>query len=154
MDIQKLRQDRGWSQEQIAEMAGLSTRTVQRIENGAAASAETLKSLAAVFDIPLNQLQKSETGKTFLNPAERRVLGEIRALRIFYIHLFFFVLVNVLLFVINFITWSDYFWAIWPLLGWGVGILIHGVTVIRPLRNFGTDWERREFEKRMRDRNS
>jgi transcriptional regulator with XRE-family HTH domain len=41
MDIHKLRTDRGWSQEQVAEMAGLSSRTVQRVENGDKPSAET-----------------------------------------------------------------------------------------------------------------
>ncbi|ELE5519572.1 helix-turn-helix transcriptional regulator, partial [Salmonella enterica] len=32
--FRQMRLARAWSQEQLAEMAGLSTRTVQRIENG------------------------------------------------------------------------------------------------------------------------
>lgn len=34
MIIRKLRLQRGWSQEQLAELTGLSTRTIQRIERG------------------------------------------------------------------------------------------------------------------------
>ena len=34
MIVRKLRLQRGWSQEQLAEMSGLSTRTIQRIERG------------------------------------------------------------------------------------------------------------------------
>lgn len=34
MNIQKLRLQRGWSQQQRAELSGLSSRTIQRIENG------------------------------------------------------------------------------------------------------------------------
>ncbi|CAM4169684.1 XRE family transcriptional regulator [Vibrio agarivorans] len=34
MIIRKLRLKRGWTQEQLAELSGLSIRTVQRIERG------------------------------------------------------------------------------------------------------------------------
>jgi transcriptional regulator with XRE-family HTH domain len=44
--VQKLRLQRGWSQEQLAELSTLSVRTVQRIERGQTASLETLKALA------------------------------------------------------------------------------------------------------------
>jgi len=43
MLIQKLRLQRGWSQEQLAELSGLSVRTIQRIERGQPASIESLK---------------------------------------------------------------------------------------------------------------
>ena len=49
-DVKQLRLDRHWSQEQLAEMSGLSVRTIQRIENGENAGLESLKSLAAVFE--------------------------------------------------------------------------------------------------------
>ena len=59
-DIKKLRLERHWSQEQLAEMSGLSTRTIQRIESGQNADFETLKSLASVFEINLSSLNKKE----------------------------------------------------------------------------------------------
>ena len=55
--IQKLRLQKGWSQEQLAELSGLSVRTIQRIEQGQKASTETLKSLAAVFETDFSSLQ-------------------------------------------------------------------------------------------------
>ena len=48
-DLKKMRLERHWSQEQLADMSGLSIRTIQRIENGENAGLESLKSLAAVF---------------------------------------------------------------------------------------------------------
>jgi transcriptional regulator with XRE-family HTH domain len=51
MLIQKLRLQHGWSQEQLAELSGLSVRTIQRIEGGKTASVESLKSLGAIFEI-------------------------------------------------------------------------------------------------------
>ena len=59
-DIKKLRLERHWSQEQLAEISGLSTRTIQRIESGQNADFETLKSLASVFEINLSSLNKKE----------------------------------------------------------------------------------------------
>lgn len=46
-----LRLKRAWSQEQLAELSGLSTRTIQRVENGDQPSLETLSALAAVFEV-------------------------------------------------------------------------------------------------------
>jgi len=60
MVIRNLRIKRGWSQEQLAEFSGVSTRTIQRIENGGKASLESLKCLAAVFETPIPDLQKDQ----------------------------------------------------------------------------------------------
>lgn len=47
---------RAWSQEKLAEMTGLSIRTIQRIEKGDQVSRETLTTLAAVFEISVDGL--------------------------------------------------------------------------------------------------
>lgn len=49
-EIKEMRLSHHWSQEQLAEMSGLSIRTIQRIENGENAGLESLKALAAVFE--------------------------------------------------------------------------------------------------------
>lgn len=54
--IKKLRKQHHYSQEQLATLAGVSLRTIQRIESGHSASLETLKSLAAVFEIEIELL--------------------------------------------------------------------------------------------------
>ncbi len=58
MNIRKLREDRGWSQEDLAELSGLSVRTIQRVESGGRASLETLKCLAAVFETSIPELKR------------------------------------------------------------------------------------------------
>jgi transcriptional regulator with XRE-family HTH domain len=60
MIIRTLRKERGWSQEQLAEISGVSSRTIQRIERGGNAGLESLKCLAAVFETPITELQKDE----------------------------------------------------------------------------------------------
>ncbi len=54
--IRNLRELRGWSQEQLAEAAGLGVRTVQRVESEGRASAETRTCLAAAFNVPQTAL--------------------------------------------------------------------------------------------------
>lgn len=56
MIVKRLREKRNWSQEQLAQMAGVSLRTIQRVEAGNRASLETLKSLASVFDVEISTL--------------------------------------------------------------------------------------------------
>ena len=54
--LKQLRESRCWSQQQLAEMSGLSLRTVQRIEAKSVASKESIKCLGAVFDIGITDL--------------------------------------------------------------------------------------------------
>ena len=58
MDLKNLRLEKGWSQEQLADISGVSVRTVQRLEKGEKPGIETLKALAAAFEISSSQLQE------------------------------------------------------------------------------------------------
>jgi hypothetical protein len=57
--------------------------------------------------------------------AERRVEAKLA----FYRHLAIYVAVNVLLIIINLITSPETLWFIWPLLGWGIAIVIQAIQV-------------------------
>jgi class 3 adenylate cyclase len=46
------------------------------------------------------------------------------------IHLTYYVLVNVLLIGIWAASGGGYFWPIWPILGWGIGVAAHGAPLI------------------------
>ena len=47
----------------------------------------------------------------------------------FYIHLAVYVGVNILLIIINLSTSPQYIWFKWPLLGWGIGLFFHGMSI-------------------------
>ena len=47
----------------------------------------------------------------------------------FYVHLGVYVVVNLLLLVINLTVSSQYYWAKWPLMGWGLAVALHALNV-------------------------
>ncbi|GAF75287.1 unnamed protein product [marine sediment metagenome] len=66
----------------------------------------------------------------------------------FYIHFTVYIAVNIMLVIVwAFPAGGGYPWFIWPLGGWGIGILFHflGVFVFSRPGN----WERREVEKEV-----
>ncbi|ALZ74731.1 helix-turn-helix transcriptional regulator [Rheinheimera sp. F8] len=54
--IKQLRNERGWTQQQLADICAVSLRTVQRVEMQGVGSLETCKALAAAFVIEREHL--------------------------------------------------------------------------------------------------
>ncbi len=57
--IRALRIQRGWTQEQLAEIAGVSARTIQRAESAGSAAFDTLRAVAGAFETDFRELLKS-----------------------------------------------------------------------------------------------
>jgi transcriptional regulator with XRE-family HTH domain len=56
-NIKQLREEKPWTQEQLAQAAALATRTVQRAEEGQGLSAETLLAIAGALDVAVESLR-------------------------------------------------------------------------------------------------
>lgn len=54
--IRKLRNEKSWSQEELATASGLNIRTVQRVEKNSSASLQTKRSLALALGIEIQEL--------------------------------------------------------------------------------------------------
>ena len=57
-NVRRYREANTWTQEELAVAAGISERTVQRTERGEHSSLDTLKALAAAFDVDIEDLRK------------------------------------------------------------------------------------------------
>lgn len=150
MIVKKLRLQRGWSQEQLAEMMGVSTRTIQRIERGHKPGLETSKSLAAVFGVNIDVfnpgddvMNESQTLKTDELLAMQYVKGVIE----FYGHLLMYAVFS----SVFLLTGGWHLPGIlWPFMGWGLGVLMHGLWSFDVFSSpTPTLWERRMVEKRL-----
>ena len=94
-----------YTREQIIEIAselGVSSESLQ------AAEQEWLKNNV---EVKKDQMSNSQQQKGFKS------------------HLFTFIVINGFLVILNLVVSPGYFWAIYPILGWGLGLLLHGMKV-------------------------
>jgi len=145
--VRKLRMERGWTQEQLAQLTGLSVRSIQRIEQGQSCSLETQNAIAAVFGIERSILNSegTSTNETALRPGHLAAILYVKGLRGFFGHVYLFGAFVAAGFVIG-IREPAVFWC---LVGWSIGLLSHGLTAFGFLNVVSSDWERRQIEKRL-----
>lgn len=97
---------------------------------------------------------KSKTMQTDQNYQQRYQAAQERVneLRGFYSHLTTYILVNLGLLALNY--YSNQFaypWALFPLLGWGIGITSHALKTYRINIFLGKDWEERKLQQFMEE---
>jgi len=127
--IKRWREERHWSQEHLADLAGVGLRTVQRVENGEPASQETLKALAAAYNVDVFALSVDQEAQA-AQIVQRRNAETRAALRLsFWIHLAGYVVGAVVFTGISLGIGGDRFVMLWPLIWWTVGLTAHGATV-------------------------
>lgn len=145
-----LRLARAWSQEQLAEISGLSTRTVQRIENGERPSLETLSALAAVFDVGVAEL--AEPGVPGDSALDRRITdarSQIAQESRFYRSVITAVVVCLLLFVINHYTAPDSHWSLWVTVIWFALVAVRGIRTFF-FSGMISRWQQNRLQKLLR----
>jgi transcriptional regulator with XRE-family HTH domain len=140
--LKEMRLQRHWSQEQLAEMSGLSIRTIQRIENGENAGLESLKSLAAVFEIDIIDSDKKEEIAQIRKEEAyiQNIKGLYKLLAIAVLSL----IAPIILAINDAANWSIFLWL---LLSW---VVILGVYSLNVFDFFGDDWKHKIIKKRFK----
>jgi|GEM_PF-435674 len=86
---------------------------------------------------------------------EREIRRRVRRQAEFYRHLIVYVAVCGLLWAINLthyarieraVPWFGY-WALYPTLGWGIGVMMHGLATTERLLPFSAGWEERKVRE-------
>lgn len=80
----------------------------------------------------------------------KRAKERIQAIKCFYMHLLVYCLVIPFLFFLNYNT-TDFPWAIFPMLGWGFGLMAHGLSAFNYSPIFNKKWEERKLNELMND---
>ncbi len=78
-----------------------------------------------------------------------RAKKRVEELKSFYSHLFIYLVVNVGFFILNILASPRHLWFYWPLIGWGIGLSIHGFSVFGTQKMLGKDWEERKIRELM-----
>lgn len=148
--VKALRLARAWSQEQLAEMAALSVRTVQRIENGDQPSLETLSALAAVFGVSVTELSaQSEAGEEALDKRITAAREQLDAESSFWRMLITAVIVCVLLFFLNRSTSPESHWSLWVAATWGGLVAVKGLRIF-VFANLISQWHKQRLQRLLR----
>lgn len=86
--------------------------------------------------------------ETIINKEElayRKAATRVKELKGFYGNLTSYCLVIPFLACLNLITDASHLWFFWPMLGWGIGIVAHGVNTF----GTGKSWEDRKIQQLM-----
>lgn len=149
-NVKALRLARAWSQEQLAEMAALSVRTVQRIENGDQPSLETLSALAAVFGISVTELSgHSEPGEEGLDQRIVAARERLAAESGFWRALVTAITVCVLLFFLNRSFSPQSQWSLWVAAIWGGLIQVKGLRIFL-FAGLISQWQKQRLQRLLR----
>ncbi len=89
---------------------------------------------------PMNPYTPSQEQLAYEKAAKR-----VEELKGFYGNLISYCIFIPFLIFINFQTSPKYHWFWWPTLGWGIGVISHGIKTF----GIGTDWEERQIKKYM-----
>lgn len=141
-EVKKMRLERHWSQDQLADMSGLSIRTIQRIENGENAGLESLKSLAAVFEINISDSDKNDEMAQLRKEEEyfQNLKGFYKLLAIALLSL----VVPFIIAINDSSNWGVFFWI---LISWSV---LLGVYSLNVFEFFGEEWKRKIINKKFK----
>jgi hypothetical protein len=85
-----------------------------------------------------------------MDDAEKRRMAsrQVHAMEGFYVHAAIYVIVNLILLVVN-LAISDIWWVQWPALGWGLGVIGHGLLVFGRTPERLQAWRERKIRQIM-----
>ncbi|MEQ9581460.1 MAG: 2TM domain-containing protein, partial [Arenibacter sp.] len=123
----------------------LSSREVQI---GKSASEFTVK-----LPILMERRGSRETTETFLEEKRyQKAKEQVEAIKGFYGNLISYCAVLPVLAIVNYST-TSFPWVLFPAVGWGFGVAIHGMEVFGYNPLLGKNWEERKIQKYMEDEN-
>lgn len=136
--------------------AGLSVRTIQRIENGKRASLESLKCLAAVFETSVSNLvQESPMTDTesisrqFREQQEQEAIAYVENLKGFHVSWIAYLIIVPCLYLLNINVTPGFLWVGIVAAVWAFAIAMRAVVMFGVFSVFSGEWEQRKFQERM-----
>ncbi|MBB4659807.1 helix-turn-helix domain-containing protein [Parvularcula dongshanensis] len=126
--VRQLREERCWSQEHLAQAAGVSLRTVQRVESGERASSASMMAIAAAFDTEVGSIAMDPVAAPVARNDPERARAALRLS--FLIVLASYVFCLFVFAAISFGDGNGRFEMFYPTVWFGVGVAGHGLTVV------------------------
>tara|TARA_R110002050_G_scaffold3935_3_gene20167 strand:- start:31657 stop:32910 length:1254 start_codon:yes stop_codon:yes gene_type:complete len=122
--------------------------SIKRVQIEKSASEFTVK-----LPILMERIGVKEMHESFLE--DKRYLKakeQVEAIKGFYGNLISYCLVLPILIIVNYST-TSFPWVLFPAVGWGFGVVVHGMEVFGYNPLLGKGWEERKIKKYMEDEN-
>lgn len=131
----------------VSRYAIITARKVQVLESD--------KHFTVKLPVLTKQVSIMETSYNEKDTAYYKAQKKVEEIKGFYGNLSSYVVVITGLAILNFITSPEHWWFVYPALGWGVGVAIHGMVVFNYMPFLGAHWEERKLKQLMdKERNN
>lgn len=98
----------------------------------------------------LTRLKRTMKSRVHYEESDRylRAKEQVKKEKEFYSHLTAYCIIIPVLAIFNYLS-SDFIWVIFPAIGWGLGLLFHGMAIFNFSPIFGKKWEERKIREMM-----
>ncbi len=110
---------------------------------------QTEKHFRVELPMLTKQIAIMETDYNTQESIYRKAQKKVEDIKGFYGNLTSYVVVNIGLLALNLITSPAHLWFLYPAIGWGIGVAIHGMTVFNYMPFLGNDWEEKKIRQLM-----
>jgi cytochrome b561 len=90
------------------------------------------------------------TSDTYISEKKYKLAkNKVEKLKAFYVHLTIYLMMVPVFLYLNYISNAGFPWALFPIVGWGIGITSHASETFNYNPFFGKDWEERKIRELM-----
>jgi len=95
----------------------------------------------------LRQFYDNPSLKAGYSPEERKARKRVKEIKGYYEHLAAYISVNLFLFILNMMVTPTFLWCLFPLLGWGIGLFTHTISIFGFFGIGGQKWEEQKVQE-------
>ncbi|SRX54997.1 2TM domain-containing protein [Aequorivita sp. CIP111184] len=111
---------------------------------------ENAKEFSIAIPILGENIQIMNTPDTFISEKKYKLAQKrVEKLKGFYIHLVIYILFAPVFIYLNYISQAGFPWALFPIVGWGIGVMGHAAETFNYNPFFGKNWEERKIRELM-----
>ncbi|MDD3003916.1 2TM domain-containing protein [Flavobacterium sp.] len=110
---------------------------------------ETKNQFSVSLPILTKQISIMENTDTLNEERYLKAQKRVEDLKGFYGNLSSYIIVNFCLMILNLVTSPSHLWFFYPLLGWGIGVAIHAMSVFNYMPFLNRDWEEKKIKELM-----
>lgn len=108
---------------------------------------QTDKIFAVKIPMLTRQIVVMEQSYSVSENSYEKAQKRVQLIKGFYDGLVSYILINAGLAILNLLTYPKYLWFLYPLVFWGIGVVIHGLSVFNAIPFLGRDWEERKIKQ-------